>query len=101
MKFITPPHQIMLSTEILPGPKNALGNARYLKPYPEGSHSIHSYSFWEILDDGSIFISFSTGYSGLFMTLTVSGDKLLGTAETFWDFPRQTQTAEVQLKRIQ
>jgi len=58
--------------------------------------SVHGPGFWTpVPRTDSVSIVWSTGFSGLTMRLAVAADGLRGQAETFWDFPRPHQTAQV------
>ena len=48
----------------------------------------------------SIELRWTTGFSGVNMSLSHEGDTLRGLAETTWDFDRQVQHANVTMWRV-
>jgi hypothetical protein len=98
--FSTPPTRVRLGKGHVRQPKSTQGKWRALEPAPGAKPSIHSYSHWNFLDTGEISLLWSTGFSGLTMVVSIQGEQLIGTAETFWDFPRPKQKAKVQLRKI-
>lgn len=65
--------------------------------------SVHGPGGWtSSADGGTIEVAWSTGFSGVTMKLDVVGDgaELRGTARPFWDFPRESQTADVTATRV-
>jgi HEAT repeat protein len=65
-------------------------------PANRADMSVHGPGFWTpVTKKDSVSIVWSTGFSGLTMKLAVAADSLRGQAETFWDFPRPQQTAQV------
>ena len=71
-----------------------------VRPAPGTTPSIHDFSYFEGLGHDSIRVVWSTGFSGLTMRLAVGQDTLRGAAQTFWDFGRPPQAAEVLLARV-
>jgi hypothetical protein len=75
--------------------RNAGGPPFVLRVEPmDGRYSVHGPGTWQYWGD-VIKVAWSTGFSGLTMQLSSARDTLTGTASTFWDFPRPTQTARV------
>jgi hypothetical protein len=65
--------------------------------------TVHGNALWMPTSGGAgIHIVWSTGFSGLTMDLDVKdeGAFLEGEAKTFWDFPREVQTARIRAKRV-
>jgi hypothetical protein len=62
--------------------------------------SIHRGSYWFPKGRQSIEIVWTTGYSGLVMGLKLEGSDLRGKAQTFWDYPRKKQTADVIARKV-
>lgn len=97
--FVTPPPRIQLHSTAGKG----LGDRPQdlaLTPAPGALPSVHRYSSWEWIGPDSIELSWTTGFSGLRMRLAVGGPALRGTAETFWDFTRDRQRAQVVATRV-
>lgn len=61
--------------------------------------SVHTFSYWTG-DARQLHIVWTNGHSGLTMDLKAHGSGLVGTAQTFWDFPRPQQTSHVVATRI-
>lgn len=97
--FITPPQRVRLSTE--PGPNGIEIRGYLLKPVPADKPSIHRWSFWKPEADRNVFLVWTTGFSGLTMTLHPEGTDLKGQAKTFWDFGRIEQRADVLARKIE
>jgi hypothetical protein len=55
---------------------------------------------WQQTSGDSLQLVFSNGHSGVILELPAVTDSAVGTAETFWDFPRELQTAVVRAVRI-
>ena len=72
-----------------------------VRPASGQPSSVHTYSYFAPLGQDTVEIVWTTGFSGLTMRLGVTRDTLRGVAETFWDFPRPTQTTKVVLTRVQ
>ena len=73
------------------------GDVSYRILPANGAHlTVHGPGFWTPMARvDSVSIVWSTGFSGLTMTLGVTPDTLSGSAQTFWDFGRTRQTAKV------
>lgn len=96
--FITPPPRVQLFAE-----KGTQGweSERYIvKPASGVKPSIHRGSYWLPTSSDSIKIVWTTGFSGLVMGLKIEGGDLHGQAETFWDFTRERQTADVTAHKV-
>lgn len=98
-EFITPPRRIQLFAE--QGKEGWEANGYIVKAAPGVKPSIHRGSYWLPKSSRSIKIVWTTGFSGLSMVLTVDGRDLRGTAESFWDFTREPQTADVIARRVE
>lgn len=83
--FITPPERIQLLAER--GTQGFEKDQYLVRPAPGFPKSIHRYSYWRPKRPHSLEIVWSTGLSGLRMSLKVDRDTLKGKARTFWDFP--------------
>jgi hypothetical protein len=96
-EFITPPDRIHLELE---KPERGWRKGSYLvRPLPGSRSSIFRSGEWVFSDD-EVRILWTTGFSGLTMDLSITRHGLRGLAHTFWDFPRPTQTAAVEAKRV-
>jgi hypothetical protein len=96
--FITPPHRVQLFAER--GTKGWEAEGYIVKPAPGVAASIHRGSYWLPKGPQSIEIVWTTGYSGLVMGLKLEGGDLRGKAQTFWDYPRKKQTADVIARKV-
>jgi hypothetical protein len=74
---------------------------RQVEPAVDPKHSAYDTNYWQLLDDDSIQVTWTNGFSSLTMLVRPSGQDLRGTAETYWDRGGEKQTADVVLKRIQ
>jgi hypothetical protein len=96
-EFVTPPDKIQL----LPV-KGTDGFEEYgfvIRPIPP-STSVHRYSFWQIKSDSHVELDWTTGFSGVMLSLERHGGQLLGWAHPHWDFPRLPRIARVSAQRI-
>lgn len=97
-RIVTPPSRILIDSTIGTRPyerRNLL-----LRPAPGATPSVHRYSWWNMGRADSIQLRWTTGFSGVNMSLDHQGDTLRGIAETTWDFDRQAQTADVTMWRV-
>jgi hypothetical protein len=97
-RIVTPPSRILIDSTIGTRPyerRNLL-----LRPAPGATPSVHRYSWWNLGRADSIQLRWTTGFSGLNMSLEHEGDTLRGIAETSWDFDRQVQQANVTMWRV-
>jgi hypothetical protein len=98
-EFITPPHRIELFAER--GKQGWEANGYIVRPAPGVPASIHRGSYWLPKEPRSIEVVWTTGFSGLAMTLTINGEELIGKAKTHWDFERKQQTADVVARKVE
>jgi hypothetical protein len=97
-RIVTPPSRVLIDSTIGTRPyerRNLL-----LRPAPGATPSVHRYSWWNMGRADSIQLRWTTGFSGVNMSLDHRGDTLRGLAETTWDFDRQVQTADVTMWRV-
>jgi hypothetical protein len=97
-RIITPPSRVLIDSTIGTRPyerRNLL-----LRPAPGATPTVHRYSWWNMGRADSIQLRWTTGFSGVNMSLAHEGDTLRGLAETTWDFDRQTQHADVTMWRV-
>jgi hypothetical protein len=97
--FVTPPHRIQLFAER--GTQGWESEGYVVKPAPGVKPSIHRGSYWSPKSSQSLEIVWTTGFSGLAMILKVEGTDLLGEAQSFWDFPRRRQKADVTVRKVE
>ena len=92
--FITPPPKVELQRQI---GKSLLEKGKHLlRPAPGTDAGIHTMSWWELDKIMNEFILvWTTGHSGLTVSLKPTKFGLKGYAETFWDFSRTEQRSEV------
>ena len=96
-EFITPPDRVNLTLE---KPERGWRKGGFVvRQEPDRRRSIFESGEWVYRDD-KVEILWTTGFSGLTMDLSVTRKGLKGLARTFWDFPRATQTAAVEAKRV-
>jgi hypothetical protein len=96
--FVRPPLRVELDT--VRGSESIGRNGYVVRPAPATPPSIHRFSYWVPEDSGRIRLVWTTGFSGLSMRLQAEGDTSRGVAETFWDFGRPRQTANVVATRV-
>ena len=97
-RIVTPPSRVLIDSTIGTRPyerRNLL-----LRPAPGATPSVHRYSWWNMGRADSIQLRWTTGFSGVNMSLEHEGDTLRGIAETTWDFDRQVQHADVTMWRV-
>ena len=97
-RVVTPPSRVLIDSTIGTRPyerRNLL-----LRPAPGATPSVHRYSWWNMGRADSIQLRWTTGFSGVNMSLEHAGDTLRGIAETTWDFERQVQHADVTMWRV-
>jgi hypothetical protein len=93
LQFVLPPDRIHLTLE---RPERAWRKGSYVvTPAPGSRDTIYTSGEW-LVSGGRVEILWTTGFSGLTMELSAGRNGLRGTARTFWDFPRPTQTAAVE-----
>jgi hypothetical protein len=97
--FVTPPRQIQLFAER--GTQGWESEGYVVKPAPGVKPSIHRGSYWLPKSSQSIKIVWTTGFSGLTMILKIEGTDLHGEAQSFWDFPRRQQKADVVARKVE
>ena len=96
--FITPPHRVQLFAER--GTQGWEKDGYIVKPAPGVAPSIHRGSYWLPKGPQLIEIVWTTGFSGLSMTLKIDGEVLRGTSQSFWGFPRKRQVADVVARKV-
>ena len=97
-RIITPPSRVLIDSTVGTRPyerRNLL-----LRPAPGAAPSVHRYSWWNMGRGDSVQLRWTTGFSGVNMSLAYERDTLRGFAHTEWDFERQKQEAEVKLWRV-
>jgi hypothetical protein len=97
--FVTPPHRIQLFAER--GTQGWQSEGYVVQPAPGVESSIHRGSYWSPKSSQSIEIVWTTGFSGLVMILKIERTDLRGEAESFWDFPRTRQKADVIARKVE
>jgi len=97
--FMVPPRRFRVDSTPDPDLRARAGSRAYLVRALDAP-PIHTHGSWQWVRPDSVELLFSDGYSGLALTLYVRGDSLVGTAETFWDFPRTRQSARAMVREI-
>jgi hypothetical protein len=95
--FMTPPAHIRLWRQL--NPEWARDSAFAITPVAPSRDRAHKYGIYRIVSHDSIAATFSNGLSGVVLELGVRRDSLVGRATSFWDFPRQPQSATAVLVR--
>ena len=90
--FIEPPELLELSGALSTEPF-ARESARTLRPLGPSSGHAHAYGEWWPVEDGGIRLVWGSGFSGVEVLLAKTQLGYRGTARTFWDFGRPSQTA--------
>lgn len=85
--FVTPPLHIAMDLAAVKSPFSQ--SARKLYPTLH-TDSDRDEAFWEFHADGAVRLVWTTGFSGVTVTLAPHGEALTGSARTFWDFGRPT-----------
>lgn len=96
--FITPPRRIQILTEH--GSAGLEEHGYLVRPAPGIPASVQRFTFWMPTGPNTIEIVFSTGTSGLSMTLKRDGTTLRGKAKTHWDFRRRGQRAKILAPKV-
>ena len=94
----TPPPKIQLFG--VRGTKGWEAEGYVVKLAPGIEQSVHRESYWNPKGPRSIEIVWTTGFEGIVMLLTVETPGLRGRAKSFFDFDRQTQTADVVARKF-
>ena len=90
-RIVTPPSRVLIDSTIGTRPyerRNLL-----LRPAPGAAPSVHRYSWWNMGRGDSIQLRWTTGFSGVNMSLSQEGDTLRGIAETTCAVRFQTRRA--------
>jgi hypothetical protein len=95
---VQPPARVALLADR--GTASFESRGHLVRPVPGTEGSTHRWSYWRRLAPDSIYIAWTTGFAGLRMHLGVRDSILVGEAQTFWDFPREPQTAPATLRRV-
>ena len=94
--FIEPPELLELSGELSTEPL-ARESARTVRPLGPSSGHAHAYGEWWPVEGGGIRLVWGSGFSGVEVLLAKVNIGYRGTAQTFWDFGRPSQTATVSM----
>lgn len=92
-RIITPPSRVLIDSAI--GTRPYERRNMLLRPAPGAAPSVHRYSWWNLGRGDSVQLRWTTGFSGVNMSLALARDTLRGYANTQWDFQRTPQQAEV------
>jgi len=95
--FSTPPSVVFFSRLKNEWFASGRGNVSYRILPTNGAHlTVHGPGYWTpTARVDSVSVVWTTGFSGLTMSLAVTSDTLSGSAQTFWDFGRTRQAAKV------
>jgi hypothetical protein len=94
--YIAPPSRVRFDTARI---ERWRSEGFALRPAPGALPSVHRHAFWRSVGD-SVELLWSTGFSGLRMTLGGRPGELRGRARTFWDFGRTPTTADATARRV-
>lgn len=98
-EIITPPARIQLFAE--KGTDGEESKGYLVRAAPGVPPSRHSSTYWLPKGAKSVEITFTTGFSGVTLSLKTSdAETLHGKASTFWDFKRKKQTADAMARRV-
>jgi hypothetical protein len=98
--FITPPKRVELTNSPSAFQQSGAKKWWVVRTVQLSTTYAHPYSQWSLASDGAIVISWGNGFSGLSARLSWDGRRYVGTAETFWDFSRETQKAVMSLTPV-
>jgi hypothetical protein len=94
--YIAPPSRVRFDTV-----RSERSPDRFALATPPGAlPSVHRYAWWRPVDGDRVELLWSTGYSGLRMTLGGAQGELRGEARAFWDFPSDPLTADAVARRV-
>jgi hypothetical protein len=91
--FSAPPGRIKIDT--VPN-----GGGLSLGTVPGALRSVHRFASARVEGADALALNWSTGFSGLVMSLHTANGGLEGTLTPFWDFPREERHADVRATRV-
>jgi hypothetical protein len=94
--YVTPPSAIALTNDVA----RSSGSVEEFSVIPalDAKPSIHKRAYWHP-DGDNIELVWTNGFSGIAMSLAPTTDGFKGTARTFWDFDRASQSSTVYLRK--
>jgi hypothetical protein len=95
--FTLPPRRISVAAVADTSRLRFVRGARHVRATEVRPGSVHRDGYWVVGRPDSDEVIFTTGFSGVVLRLRPAGAGWRGVAETFWDFPRQAQRADVKL----
>lgn len=95
--FVLPPRRISVAPNETGAWRPIVELARDVRAIENRPGSMHHRGYWRRLPDDSAQVVFTTGFSGVRLSVHRAGDNWRGVAETFWDFDRASQRAPVTL----
>ena len=95
--FLQPPTRIELLADV--GTSSIERGKWLIRPAPGVAASRHRFSYFGAVGRDSIELVWTSGFSGLRMTVALHSDTLRGHAHALWDFDRQQQSAPAQVIR--
>jgi len=86
-EFVTPARKIeLLAVPGTNGFEQYGSQIRTIPPVKENG-SIHRFSYWNISADGHVELNWTTGFSGVALSMEKHGEMLIGWAHPHFDFP--------------
>jgi hypothetical protein len=101
--FLTPPGVLFLDTtsvEVPLAPPDLPPALRVVPLVPWAGAPYLAGSWRPITSYEGVSLNWTNGFSGFFVNAERRGEDLEGVAQSYWDFPREDQTAEIRLRRI-
>ena len=95
--LILPPRRISVAPNETGAWRPIVEFARDVRAIENRPGSKHHRGYWRTLPDDSAEVVFTTGFSGVRLSVHRVGANWRGVGETFWDFDRPTQRAQVAL----
>jgi hypothetical protein len=94
--FVAPPSRVRFNT----ARSERRPDHFVLLTAPGALPSVHRYAMWRLVGSDTVELIWSTGFSGLRMTLGGRPGELRGLAQAFWDFPRTPLIADASARRV-
>jgi hypothetical protein len=93
-EYLVPPAAIELTNH----PESPFGGLA--TPLAGAPPTMQTVGMWGLQQDGTVAMNWSTGLVGFTMKLKLESNDLRGEAESYWDSGRESQAAQVFMKRV-